>query len=220
LSQKTIDAAVGFADETLHPAAFDLEAAHKIASHVAGRDDSRPHIVGVRHEPGLAIATDGHRMITVPSGYSGEPYTATVDNYLEHTENQTFVEWQRVLPENLSGGILLDVVLLRKVIKHTKALMKGSWGPRAKISREEKAVVLETWPLRDPAAHKPVKFRIGDAACECFGTESVGLNLRYLEEALRSAKGLVKFETGKSLAPVSVLHTTGIRHIIMPMRIS
>jgi DNA polymerase III sliding clamp (beta) subunit (PCNA family) len=202
--------------------------AHKIALRSSSTDGSRPHLNGVHFTPdgAHAVATDGHRLTTVPTRDVPEEWRGTVRRKdgtaaMEKGEHVSFPDYSQVIqkPEHVED---LDASHLDKVLKTAMGLAsERTFGTH--IVRKDGQMFLKVphIPSHNDHVVPPGGLSVALGPSTSGGPDhEVAVSASYLQDAIKGAKGAVRLGLRSSaLAPVSVEHQTGEHHTIMPMRI-
>jgi len=108
----------------------------------------------------------------------------------------------------------LDAERVRKVLAHANPVASERTNG-VMIHREGGKVYLGIGGSTSDHLPEHVKVPIGHTD---HPDSSFALNGKYLDDALKGAKGSVELGVSSPLAPVSIRRTDGERHIVMPMR--
>ena len=225
------------------------------------KNDLRPNLRYVYHGDGESVATDGHRLVIVPtdnkldeSAKTLHPYQASKglmvpnskvrkeesvegfgdsQDHKEYNENRaesmSFPNFSQVVPsDNIAhyADVKKLTAALDLAIANKKAGGATS-GVRLTVSDSGELSVRLDPTLSDG---KSVTGRREDMPTEMsLGSKAPGfrlnpkdhfVNAKYLKDALKNAgDGVVEIGLGtRELSPITVEHTNGIKHVIMPLR--
>ena len=224
------------------------------------KDDLRPNLRYVYHGDGESVATDGHRMVIVPtdkkldeSAKTLHPYQASKglmipnakvrkeefaegfgnsQDHKEYNENRaesmSFFKYTQI-KSSKTVAHYADVKKLTAALDLAIANGKAggaTYGVRLTVSDSGELSVRIDPTLSDGKSVTgrrediPTEMSLGNKAPGQGKAKDHFINAKYLKAALKNAgDGVVEIGLGtRELSPITVEHTNGVKHFIMPLR--
>ena len=244
MTQATAPAAGEFNVEA-KPHTTRAKAAARMAK-FASTEESRANLQSYHVKDGHAHATDGHRMASIPvkgDHEDGATYRAHGDAVPKAIENDSakvaewhkgwgrgsksdveFPDYTQVIPKGHPHVDHVDAGHLKTALRMLKPHMAGQV-PHMRLERKE-GKLYATADVGHAVVGGVARIHLGDTS---HPDGTVGVNHKYLSDAVQGSTGTVQIKTGSmkaraeagdhALAPMAVHREDGERHIIMPLRV-
>ena len=183
----------------------------KRASKFASKDQSRGPLLCVLIRDKDVVATDGHRLISVPT-CNGEHSPLVWD-----PSDGEIVDWAYPAVKNILSGTHNTSATLDP-IRTRKALLLATEMQRALVLKGEIAKVLIRMTQNVQIVIGSMAIQVGRRG-DMGGAFDVVINPSSLKDALAGASDAVEFCSDEPLGVIRVNREDGERHCIMPMRV-
>jgi hypothetical protein len=206
---------------TPSPKVHDQAKAVARALKFASKDESRANLMQVKVHNGQAVATDGHRLVMVPTqGGESERYH---DHNGNVSTNVDFPDYTKVIPKvNDAEVVEMSAPALKALADHHRRLVVQS-AKDQNPSKNKK--LMDGLELDFKAGQLHAKAADGRTHSSIGGngklSHGLAVNAVYLSQALEGHKGTVRIhhaDINDGYSPIYLEHENGEKHIIMPMR--